>query len=212
VVFQTLMVMESIWKERGLDLNLVPYGCISIGYNTDCAKCVTIASVQRSQGGVAGAFKNNHFQAMEKFVNLCVATYVLGIGDRHNDNIIITDQGKGTSYHDLVTSERVPFVLTPDFLYVMGRVKGHPSLYFQRFRPFYHEHSHLLVMLFSLILLTGIPELSMSQDMCYLRTALQQDQGEEEARNHFLQQIALCEQKGWSVKANWWFHMMAGIK
>lgn len=30
--------------------------------------------------------------------------------------------------------ERVPFVLTPDFLYVMGRVKGHNSLQFQRFR------------------------------------------------------------------------------
>jgi len=62
------------------------------------------------------------------------------------------------------------------------------------------------------MLLTGIPELSMSQDMLYLRTALQQDQGEEEARNHFLQQIALCEQKGWTVQANWWFHLMAGIK
>ncbi len=72
--------------------------------------------------------------------------------------------------------------------------------------------SRLLITLFSLMLLTGIPELSMSQDMRYLRTALQQDQGEEEARNHFLQQIALCEQKGWTVQANWWFHMMAGIK
>jgi len=32
-----------------------------------------------------------------------------------------------------VNRERVPFVLTPDFLYVMGRVKGRPSLYFKRF-------------------------------------------------------------------------------
>lgn len=25
--------MDSIWQEKGLDLNLVPYGCISTGYN-----------------------------------------------------------------------------------------------------------------------------------------------------------------------------------
>jgi phosphatidylinositol-4,5-bisphosphate 3-kinase len=33
-----------------------------------------------------------------------------------------------------VSRERVPFVLTPDFLYVMGRIKGQHSLYFQKFR------------------------------------------------------------------------------
>lgn len=30
--------------------------------------------------------------------------------------------------------ERVPFVLTPDFLFVMGRVKDRNSLQFQRFK------------------------------------------------------------------------------
>lgn len=74
------------------------------------------------------------------------------------------------------------------------------------------SQSRLLVTLFSLMLLTGIPELSTAQDMRYLRNALQQDQNEEEARQHFLQQIALCEQKGWTVQANWWIHLMAGIK
>lgn len=33
-----------------------------------------------------------------------------------------------------VSRERVPFVLTPDFLYVMGRVNKHSSLYFKRFK------------------------------------------------------------------------------
>nr|XP_046253413.1 phosphatidylinositol 4,5-bisphosphate 3-kinase catalytic subunit gamma isoform [Scatophagus argus]XP_046253414.1 phosphatidylinositol 4,5-bisphosphate 3-kinase catalytic subunit gamma isoform [Scatophagus argus] len=253
LVIQTLVVMESIWQEKSLELNLVPYGCISTGHNIGVIEIVrdatTIAAVQKSQGGTSGAFKNDalfewlkskcplqeiHYKTVERFVKscagYCVATYVLGIGDRHNDNIMITDQGNlfhidfghilGNTKRFLgVNRERVPFVLTPDFLYVMGRVRGRNSLYFQRFRDTctqaylsLRSHSRLLVTLFSLMLLTGIPELSAAEDMRYLREALQEEQGEAEAEEHFLQQISLCEQQGWTVQANWWIHMVAGIK
>ncbi|CAB1329654.1 unnamed protein product [Coregonus sp. 'balchen'] len=253
LVIQTLVVMDFIWQEKSLDLNLVPYGCISTGHNIGMIEivrdAVTIAALQRIQGGTTGAFKNDalfewlkgkcplqeiHYQAMERFVNscagYCVATYVMGIGDRHNDNIMITDQGNlfhidfghilGNTKRFLgVSRERVPFVLTPDFLYVMGRIKGQPSLYFQKFRDTctqaylsLRSHSRLLVTLFSLMLLTGIPELSAAEDMRYLRDALQDDKGEDEARDHFHQQIAKCEELGWTVQANWWIHMLVGIK
>ncbi|XP_029995881.1 phosphatidylinositol 4,5-bisphosphate 3-kinase catalytic subunit gamma isoform [Sphaeramia orbicularis] len=253
LVIQTLVVMDSIWQEKSMDLNLVPYGCISTGHNIGVIEIVrnaaTIAAVQRSHGGTTAAFRNDalfewlrskgplqeiHYQTVEKFVKscagYCVATYVLGIGDRHNDNIMITDQGNlfhidfghilGNRKHFLgVSRERVPFVLTPDFLYVMGRVKGRNSLYFQRFRDTciqaylsLRSHSRLLVTLFSLMLLTGIPELSAAEDMRYLREALQEEKNEAEAQRHFLEQISVCEQHGWTVQANWWIHMVAGIK
>ncbi|XP_032427547.1 phosphatidylinositol 4,5-bisphosphate 3-kinase catalytic subunit gamma isoform [Xiphophorus hellerii] len=253
LVIQTLVVMESIWQEQSLDLNLIPYGCISTGHNIGMIEIVrnaaTIAAVQRSHGGTTAAFRNDalfewlkskcplqeiHYKTVERFVKscagYCVATYVLGIGDRHNDNIMITDQGNlfhidfghilGNRKHFLgVSRERAPFVLTPDFLYVMGRVKGRNSLYFQRFRDtctqaylLLRSHSRLLVTLFSLMLLTGIPELSAAEDMRYLREALQEDQTEAEAKEHFLQRIAECEHLGWTVQANWWIHMVAGIK
>ncbi|XP_019108796.2 phosphatidylinositol 4,5-bisphosphate 3-kinase catalytic subunit gamma isoform isoform X1 [Larimichthys crocea] len=253
LVIQTLVVMDSIWQEKSLDLNLVPYGCISTGHNIGMIEIVrdaaTIAAVQRNHGGTTSAFRNDalfewlkskcplqeiHYKTVERFVKscagYCVATYVLGIGDRHNDNIMITDQGNlfhidfghilGNTKHFLgMNRERVPFVLTPDFLYVMGRVKGRKSLYFQRFRDTctqaylsLRSHSRLLVTLFSLMLLTGIPELSAAEDMRYLREALQEEQGEAEAKEHFLQQIAECEHLGWTVQANWWIHMVAGIK
>ena len=59
--------------------------------------------------------------------------YVLGL----SGNLFHIDFGHilGNTKRFLgVNRERVPFVLTPDFLYVMGRVKGHKSLYFQRFK------------------------------------------------------------------------------
>ncbi|KAM6924701.1 phosphatidylinositol 4,5-bisphosphate 3-kinase catalytic subunit gamma isoform [Xenentodon cancila] len=253
LVIQTLAVMDSIWQEKSLDLNLIPYGCISTGHNIGMIEIVrnaaTIAAVQRNHGGTTGAFRNDalfewlkskcplqeiHYKTVEKFVKscagYCVATYVLGIGDRHNDNIMITDQGNlfhidfghilGNRKQFLgVNRERVPFVLTPDFLYVMGRVKGRNSLYFQRFREtctqaylLLRSHSRKLVTLFSLMLLTGIPELSAAEDMRYLRDVLQEEETEDEAKEHFLQQISECEKLGWTVQANWWIHMMAGIK
>ncbi|RVE70207.1 hypothetical protein OJAV_G00062170 [Oryzias javanicus] len=253
LVIQTLVVMDSIWQEKSLDLNLIPYGCIATGHNIGMIEivrnAVTLAAVQKSFGGSAGAFKNNalfewlkskcplqeiHYKTVERFVKscagYCVAMYVLGIGDRHNDNIMITDQGNlfhidfghilGNRKLFLgVKRERVPFVLTPDFLYVMGRVKSHNSLYFNRFvdtciqaylllRP----HSQLLVTLFSLMLLTGIPELSTAEDMRYLKEVLQQEQSEAEAKEHFLQQISECQKQGWTVQTNWWIHMVAGIR
>ncbi|TWW56207.1 Phosphatidylinositol 4,5-bisphosphate 3-kinase catalytic subunit gamma isoform [Takifugu flavidus] len=253
LVIQTLMVMDSIWQERSLDLNLVPYGCISTGHNIGMIEivrnAVTIAAIQRSVGGTTGAFRNDalyewlrskgppeeiHHTTVERFVKscagYCVATYVLGIGDRHNDNIMVTNDGNlfhidfghilGNTKHFLgMNREHVPFVLTPDFLYVMGGAKGRSSLWIQAFRDTctraylsLRSHSQLLITLFSLMLLTGIPELSTSEDMRYLRKALQEEQSETEAKEHFLQQIAECEKMGWTVQANWWIHMLAGIK
>uniref|UniRef100_A0A8C5EQK4 phosphatidylinositol 3-kinase n=1 Tax=Gouania willdenowi TaxID=441366 RepID=A0A8C5EQK4_GOUWI len=249
LVIQVLVLMDSIWQEKSLDLNLVPYGCISTGLNAGMIEivrnAVTIAMIQRNNGGSAGAFKNDalfewlkskgplqeiHFTTVEKFVKscagYCVATYVLGIGDRHNDNIMVTDQGNmfhidfghilGNRKKFIGQSrEYGPFVLTPDFVYVMGRDKGCNSLSFRRFRDTctqaylsLRSHSRLLVTLFSLMMLTGIPELSADKDMRYLREVLHEEQTEEAAKEHFLKQISLCLENGWKVQTNFWVHLI----
>ncbi|XP_014350198.1 phosphatidylinositol 4,5-bisphosphate 3-kinase catalytic subunit gamma isoform [Latimeria chalumnae] len=253
LIIQTLVVMDSIWQENSLDLNLIPYGCISTGYRIGMIEIVrdakTIATVQRSKGGTLGAFKNDalydwlkskckieemHYQALERFVTscagYCVATYVLGIGDRHNDNIMITEYGNlfhidfghilGNTKRFLgMNRERVPFVLTPDFLFVMGRVNRKSSLYFQRFKDICIQayqalrcHSNLLITLFSLMMLTRIPELSCTRDIEYLKEALALGRDDQSAKDHFLNQISICENLDWTVQTNWWIHMVMGMK
>merc|ERR1719421_340244 len=73
--------------------------------------------------------------AAENFIKTCAAycvcTYVLGVGDRHADNIMIDKQGHFFHIdfgHFLgnfkskfgIDRERAPFVFTPDFAYVLG--------------------------------------------------------------------------------------------
>ncbi|XP_072509174.1 phosphatidylinositol 4,5-bisphosphate 3-kinase catalytic subunit gamma isoform [Notamacropus eugenii] len=253
LILQILRIMGSIWEAESLDLCLQPYGCISTGDKIGMIEIVkdatTIAKIQQSTVGNTGAFKDevlNHwlkekcpieekFQAaVEKFVyscaGYCVATFVLGIGDRHNDNIMITETGNlfhidfghilGNYKSFLgINKERVPFVLTPDFLFVMGTSGKKTSLYFQKFQDIcvkaylaLRQHTNLLIILFSMMLMTGMPQLTSKEDIDYIRDALTVGKNEEDAKKYFLDQIEVCRDKGWTVQFNWFLHLVLGIK
>merc|ERR1712137_958336 len=122
--------------------------------------------------------EREYVAAVETFAHslagYCVATYVLGIGDRHNDNVMLSKAGHlfhidfGHFLGNFKSKfgfkrERAPFVFTPDFAFVLGD-KGAPK--FERFIAvccqaynILRAHSHELINLFSLMLSTGIPEL-----------------------------------------------------
>ena len=95
---------------------MIPYGCISTGNEIGMIEVVlnaeTVSNIQQAYGGSTAAFRDTPLQewiraqnpadedyekAVDTFVlscaGYCVATYILGIGDRHNDNIMVTKSG-----------------------------------------------------------------------------------------------------------------------
>lgn len=121
LTLQLLKIMDGIWLHNGLDLRLNPYKCIATGVNEQGDGVGMIEVVMNSDttsgiqikygGGASGALKldpidlflRDHNKgplydtAVDNFVRscagYCVATFVLGIGDRHNGNIMVTQDG-----------------------------------------------------------------------------------------------------------------------
>uniref|UniRef100_W5KR52 Phosphatidylinositol 4,5-bisphosphate 3-kinase catalytic subunit alpha isoform n=1 Tax=Astyanax mexicanus TaxID=7994 RepID=W5KR52_ASTMX len=250
LTLQIIKIMENIWQNQGLDLRMLPYGCLSIG---DCVGLIevvrsshTIMQIQ-CKGGLKGALQFNsstlhqwlkdknkgetYDMAVDLFTRscagYCVATFILGIGDRHNSNIMVKDDGQLFHIdfgHFLdhkkkkfgYKRERVPFVLTQDFLIVIskgGTQECTKTREFERFQEMCYkaylairQHANLFINLFSMMLGSGMPELQSFDDIAYIRKTLALDKSEQEALDYFMKQMNDAHHGGWTTKMDWIFH------
>uniref|UniRef100_A0A3Q3BBK1 Phosphatidylinositol 4,5-bisphosphate 3-kinase catalytic subunit delta isoform n=1 Tax=Kryptolebias marmoratus TaxID=37003 RepID=A0A3Q3BBK1_KRYMA len=195
LTLQMIQLMENLWKKEGLDL------------------------------------RDKLDQAIEEFTlscaGYCVATYVLGIGDRHNDNIMIRETGQlfhidfghflGNFKRKLgINRERVPFILTYDFVHVIQQGRTNNSEKFERFRE-YCERAYkilcrngtLFVNLFAMMKAAGLPELTSSKDIQYLKDSLALGKSEDEALKNFKVKFNEALRESWKTKVNWMMHSLA---
>ena len=271
LTLQLIRVMDTIWKQNGLDLCMTPYnvtstgdklGMIEVVQNANTVSGIISSSVRSARTSFgkayAAAFSNedairdwllgkctestylkqqllkkdqknqknqknqenenklhHHRSPLEEKAALyelatdnlirscagyCVATYVLGIGDRHPSNLMITSDGRflhidfGHFLGHFKTKygfkrEKAPFVLTPQMAKAMG---GKHSKGFQRFTEYcctafnlIRQKSDHLISLFVLMLCCGIPELQSKENIEWIRKHLILDSNNIEASNEF---------------------------
>ncbi|KDR21011.1 phosphatidylinositol 4,5-bisphosphate 3-kinase catalytic subunit delta isoform [Zootermopsis nevadensis] len=253
LTLQMIRIMDKLWKKEGLDLRMNPYGCISTEHRVGLIEVVlnaeTIANIQKEKGmfSATSAFRkgsllawlkdNNQSEvllnkAIDEFTmscaGYCVATYVLGVADRHSDNIMVKKTGQlfHIDFGHILghfkekfgfRRERVPFVLTHDFVHVInkGQTKKE-ALEFQVFQKYceqafliLRQHGSLIISLFAMMISTGLPELSSEKDLNYLRDTLVMEKSEQDALTHFRSKFdeALCN--SWKTSLNWASHNMA---
>ncbi|XP_042669222.1 phosphatidylinositol 4-phosphate 3-kinase C2 domain-containing subunit alpha isoform X1 [Centrocercus urophasianus] len=250
LALQMIKIMDKIWLQEGLDLRMVIFKCLSTGKDRGMVELVPASETLRKiqvEYGVTGSFKDKplaewlrkynpteeeYEKASENFIyscaGCCVATYVLGICDRHNDNIMLRntghmfhiDFGKFLGHAQMFGSfkrDRAPFVLTSDMAYVINGGEK-PTIRFQLFVDLccqaynlIRKHANLFLNLLSLMLSSGLPELSGVQDLKYVQDALQPQTTDAEATIFFTR---LIESSLGSVatKFNFFIHNLAQLR
>jgi phosphatidylinositol-4,5-bisphosphate 3-kinase len=245
LTLQIIGIMDSIWQQEGVDLRLLPYKCISTGARVGFIECVTqaetIANIQKMLKSTKSKLvlwdssllyvwlkdkspTEAHLKsAAEAFcvscAGYCVATYVLGIGDRHSDNIMVKENGQLFHIdfgHFLgnfkvkfgVRRERVPFVLASDFEHIIDKHFGfnHFANLCEDAYLILRRRAPLLINLLAMMLQTGIPELRSMDDLNYVREALVLGESDAVAKEHFRGKLQEARRNAWSTSLNWYVH------
>jgi len=245
VTLQLFQAMQTLWFDGGLNLKMSLYKIICTGYQQGMLEMVTnsetLASIHVKEGGAISQFfskapiknwieKNclnvSKEEAIENFlisnVAYCLATFVLGIGDRHNDNIMLKKNGElfhidfghflgHFKYKMGIKRERAPFVFTRQFQNVLGNDNSELFLkfkeYLQKGYLILRKNKEVIVTLMRILLCTGIPELN-EKSLRYLENTLSMKREDKEAKDYLDKQLA-DSLDSVSTKLNFAIHIVA---
>jgi phosphatidylinositol 3-kinase len=105
LILQMITLMNRLLLEEKLDLKLTPYCTLATSIDAGLMEFVPdskgIGDILRKEGSIGKYLqecRGPRSVIMDNYVRscagYCVVTYILGVGDRHNDNLLITRDGK----------------------------------------------------------------------------------------------------------------------
>ncbi|KAJ1722828.1 Phosphatidylinositol (PI) 3-kinase [Coemansia erecta] len=215
LVIQIITLMDRLLRKESLDLRLTPYHVLATrvdqGFSQFIASQSLAAILAENNNSILAYLRRTSpdpegtygvaADVMETYVKscagYCVITYLLGVGDRHLDNLLLTPQGHlfHVDYGYILGRDPKPFPppmkLCKEMVEAMG---GMDSLMYQRFRShcfvafsILRKSSNLILNLFSLMVHSNIPDIAIAPDqaVAMVQDKFRLDLSEEEAMRYF---------------------------
>lgn len=218
LILQTITLMDKLLRRENLDLKLTPYRVLATSTRhgfVQYIESMSLAEVRANEGSIQNFFRryapspDSPFgispEVMDAYVRscagYCVITYLLGVGDRHLDNLLLTKTGK--LFHidfgyilgrDPKPMPPPPMKLTREMVEAMG---GTSSDLYREFLNLSHtaflhlrRHSNLILNLFSLMVDANVPDIALEPDKTVkkVQDKFRLDLSDEEAV-HYIQNL-----------------------
>ncbi|EUD68274.1 phosphatidylinositol 3-kinase [Plasmodium inui San Antonio 1] len=220
LVIQIICIIDNIWKRYGLDLKLTLYKVLALSTDDGFIEFVnyaeSISSIKKNyKGEIRQYFMDKStdpksplgFDAsiLENFISSCagysVITYLLGIGDRHLDNLMVSRDGCffHIDFGYILGEDPKPFSppmkLCKEMIEAMG---GAHSVGYEQFLKkcclaykYLRYHSKLIISLLDCMCESGLKDMKMSPELCVLKVQekFRLDLNDEAAEVYFLSVI-----------------------
>ncbi|XP_038646702.1 phosphatidylinositol 3-kinase catalytic subunit type 3 [Scyliorhinus canicula] len=217
LILQIISLMDKLLRKENLDLKLTPYKVLATSTKhgfMQFIQSVPVAEVLATEGSIQNFFRKHapnekgpsgiSAEVMDTYVKscagYCVITYILGVGDRHLDNLLLTKTGKLFHIDFGYILGRDPKPLPPPMKLSKEMVEGMGGMQSEQYQEFRKQcytaflhlrrYSNLILNLFSLMVDANIPDIALEPDKTVkkVQDKFRLDLSDEEAV-HYMQSL-----------------------